>query len=219
MIHPLPPSHLPRHLPGKKKIRSNSFAARLTTEQRDELFDALAGGLSQPEAALKVRDWTMANHAARRNGAQPVRAIDPPDASTIGKWYRATVLERRCAAARAVDEAARLHCPPDYEEQTRRALGLARLLAILEGLRPSDIALLEKIEIARDKLALDREKLTRYAYHQRVDSLIARANLLLARSRRGEESPELQREITLVLEEIDRLKQGGGQDHAPPESP
>lgn len=192
----------------KKKIYSNSFASRLTAEQRDELFAALKDGLSYSEAAAKIRHWMKTNDEAGLNGARPGREIQLTQATTIAKWYHTTAIEHRYAAAQEVDRVARAQCPPDYEEQTRRALGQARLLAILEGLRPADIALLERNEIAREKLALDREKLARYAHLQRIDLLIDQAKFLLARSQAGEKSADLQRQIDLTLEEIERLKHG-----------
>lgn len=189
----------------KKTIRSNSFAARLTPAQRDELFEAITAGLSYHDAAKKIRDWITANDAAGRNGPRPVRPLKLSEATTIGKWYHATATERRHALVAEVAKVAQAHCPADYEAQGRRALGQARYLATLEGLSVADIVMLERSELARDKLALEREKL---AYQQRRDLVAEKTRLLLARTRGGEKGAELQRQIDLVLAEIERIQAG-----------
>lgn len=192
----------------KKKIPSNSFAARLTPEQRDQLFEELANGLSYVEATVKVRRWMEENAAAGLACCRPGRAITLTEATPIWKWYQAIAAERRYATAKQVALVAQANCPDDYDEQARRALGQAKFLATLEGLRVSDIASLEKNEIAREKLALEREKLADNLRHQRRDLLIERARLLLERARGGEESEDLQEQIDLALEEIQKMKRG-----------
>jgi len=60
------------------KLRSDSFAARLTPAQRDELFIALAGGLGLPEAAAKVSEWTKAEWGGRRTTPSTVWELAYP---------------------------------------------------------------------------------------------------------------------------------------------
>ena len=71
-----------------------------------------------------------------------------------------------------------------------------------------DLAFLEKNEIAREKIKLDREKLNRDTRLQRRDLALDRAKLLLERARGGEKSEDLQQQIDLALEEIQRMKNG-----------
>ncbi|MBS0630965.1 MAG: hypothetical protein JSS11_03560 [Verrucomicrobia bacterium] len=190
----------------KTKIRSNSFAAQLTAAQRDELFDALHGGLSYTEAAVRIHHWMTSNRLAARPGARPRREIALSEPTTIAKWYKSAVTLRRYAAAEAAACAARLHCPPDYEAQTRRALDQARYLAAHERLSIAEIATLEKIDIARDQLALAREKAAWDAYEQHVDVVINRARHLAQRAQAGGKSAALDREIAHALAEIEQLR-------------
>lgn len=204
-----------------RKIRSNSFSARLTAGQRDELFAALAGGLAYADAAIKVYEWIKENDAAlaadpksrpglfplsRRKGRRAVSKFPPR--SSIQAWYQATAAEHRYEAAKQVAIVAQAQCPADYDDQARRALGQARFLATLEGLRVSEIAVLEKNEIARQKLALEREKVAGSTRDQRRELVLDRARLLLERARGGEESEDLQHQIDLALEEIRKMKYG-----------
>ncbi len=178
-----------------KKIYSNSFAARLTAAQREELFTALAGGLGYAEAAVKVRDWMRENEAARPAGSRVRREIKLSAPITIGKWYQAVAVERRYEVAKAAALVTQASCPADYDEQARRALGQARFLATLEGLRVSEIVALEKNEIARAKLAFD-------AHRKECNHLLNRATLLLKRKQGGEESEDLQHQIDLAIEKM-----------------
>lgn len=192
----------------KRKLHSNSFAARLTAGQRDELFAALAGGLSYTDAVGKVHEWLKANAAADLNGGRRRREIKPPCRSSIGGWYQATAVQQRYEVAKQVALAAQAHCPADYDEQARRALGQAKFLATLEGLRVSDIATLERNEIAREKLALEREKLDLNAHKQYCEDLFNRSLALVRRAEGGEKSGDLRLQIKLALEEIEKMKRG-----------
>lgn len=208
-----------------KKYRKDSFAARLTPEQRDELFAAIADGLSYTKAAIKAYEWIMENAAALATDPASRPGLSPdsfsprvlaqyggvlrvPPRMSIHTWYHTTVAEQRYAAAKQVAVVAQACCPEDYDAQTRRTLGQAKFLATLEGLRVSDIATLEKNEIAREKLALEREKLERDVRHQRRELVIDRARVLLERARGGEKGADLQHQIDLALEEIRKMKYG-----------
>jgi hypothetical protein len=129
------------------KLRSDSFAARLTASQRDDLFIALAGGLGLPEAASKVAEWTKAEWGGRR-----------PSTQAISAWYQGAKVERRFAAAKESALIAQANCPADYDLQARTALGHAKFLATLEELTPKDIAVLQKNELIERKLDLDQQK-------------------------------------------------------------
>ncbi|MBS0632022.1 MAG: hypothetical protein JSS11_08925 [Verrucomicrobia bacterium] len=191
-----------------RKIRSNSFAARLTPAQRDELFTALAGGLAYREAGEKIRLWVKENVAAglvRSRGTREYKLSEP---MPIARWYHATAAERRYEVAKEAALVAQAHCPADYDEQARRALGQAKFLATLEGLRISDIAILEKNDIAREKLALEREKLEMNKREKRCEELREESRGFLQRARAGEKGGNLQHMIDLALEEIEKMQRG-----------
>ena len=175
-----------------RKLRKDSFAARLSDAQKDELFGALAGGLGYSEAAAKVRTWT-----GRTASSQ-----------AISTWFQGAKVERRFAAAKESALVAQANCPADYDEQARRALGQAKFLAVLEDLSAMDIAFLEKNELAREKLALEKQKLAQDQRLTRRDLALDRAKLLLERARGGEKGEDLQKQIDLALDEIERMKKG-----------
>ncbi len=178
------------------KLRSDSFAARLTPAQRDELFVALAGGLSLTEAASKVGEWTKSEGWRK------------PSTQAISAWFQGAKVERRFMAAKEAALVTEANCPADYDEKARRALGQAKFLAVLEDLSPMDLAFLERNDIAKQKLDLDRQKLAQDVRVTRRDLALDRARILLERSRGGERGEGLQKEIDLALDEINRLKHG-----------
>lgn len=179
------------------RIYSHSFAARLTTEQLDELFDSLSAGLKYDDAAALVRGWMQANRAHLPAGARPGPEITLTSSSPIGKWFKATKAARRYQRAREAALAAHKKDPG-----ARHALEQARYTAVMEGLRPTEIAAFERTELARQKLKLEQEKLD---YHRSRDAALAKAQALLERAQEGE---DLQQEIDLMLEEIKRMKYG-----------
>ncbi len=130
------------------KLRSDSFAARLTPAQRDELFAALAGGLALTEAAKKVLEWTKVEWGGK-----------PPSTQAISAWLAGATVERRFAAAKEAALITQANCPADYDAQARQALGQAKFLATLEELSPKEVALLDRNELLRQKLDLQREQL------------------------------------------------------------
>jgi len=174
------------------KLRSDSFAARLTAAQREDLFALLAGGKSLAEAARWVRDA----------GARA------PSQQALSAWYAGARIERRYSAAKESALVAQANCPADYTEAARRALGQARFLATLEDLAPKEIAVLEKNDLTREKIELDRQKLAQDQRVTRRDLALDRAKLLLERAKGGERSEDLQQQIDMALEEIERLKTG-----------
>ena len=174
------------------KLRSDSFAARLTAAQREELFALLAGGKSLAEGAQWVRG----------------KGAKQPSQQALSAWYAGARIERRYAAAKESALVAQANCPADYTEAARRALGQARFLATLEALSPKEIAVLEHNELTREKLELDRQRLAQDSRVARRDLALDRAKLLLERVRGGETGAGLQSQIDLALEEIQRLKTG-----------
>ena len=179
------------------KLRSDSFAARLTPAQRDELFQLLASGKSLAQAAAQVHEWTKKEWGGR-----------PPSTQAISAWFAGARVERRMAAAKEAALVAQASAPADYDEQARRALGQAKFMATLEGLDAMEIALLERNEIARQKLELDKRKLDMDRRLARRDLALDRAKLLLERARGGDRGEDLQQQIDLALDEIEKMKHG-----------
>jgi len=142
-----------------KKIRSNSFSARLTAAQRDELFEALAGGLAFREAGGKIRDWIKANDEAGLNGEGPHPELALADHSVVCRWYQGVRTERRYETAREIATVVEQQDLGSLAEQGQRALAHARWLAALEGLKVTEIVALERSQLARERIELEREKL------------------------------------------------------------
>lgn len=159
-----------------KKIRSNSFAARLTAAQRDELFEALAEGLALGAAAEKVRDWIKANDEAGLNGPGPQPELALADHSVVGRWYRGVRAERRYAEARERAAVAEEQDMGDIALEGRRALMHARWLATHDDLTVTQIVALERSQVLRERLELDRAKLA-----ERQRRYISLANYLAER--------------------------------------
>lgn len=180
-----------------QKLRKDSFAARLTPAQREELFVFLAGGGGLADAAKKVLEWTKAEWGGKA-----------PSTQAISAWFAGARIERRHAAAKEAMFVGMANCPADVDEQTRKAIGQAKYLAVLEDLTPMDLAFLEKNEIAKQKLELDRIKVTNDVRVQKRDLVIERAKLLLQRAKGGEKSTDLQQQIDLALDEIEKMKHG-----------
>lgn len=178
------------------KLRADSFAARLSAAQKEELFADLAGGKSLVDCAEKAHAWTKAEGWKR------------PSTSAISAWFQGEKVSRRYAAAKEAALVAQANCPADYDEQSRRALGQAKFLAVLEDLSPMDLAFLEKNQIAREKLELEKRKLDLDIRIQRRNLALDRNRLLLERVKGGERSQDLQQQIDLALDEIEKMKKG-----------
>lgn len=181
----------------KQKLRKDSFAARLTPAQREELFVKLVGGMGLDDAARQVHEWTKAEWGGKA-----------PSTTAVSAWFVGAKVERRHVAAKEAMLVAQANCPADYTDQARRALGQAKYLAVLEDLSPMDLAFLEKNDIAWAKIELDRKKLAQDQRVTRRDLALDRARILLERARGGEKSEDLQQQIALALEEIHKLKHG-----------
>lgn len=180
-----------------KKLRKDSFAARLTPAQRDELFLFLAGGGGLADAARKVHEWTRAEWGGKAPSTQAVSA-----------WFAGARVERRHAAARESMYVGMANCPADMDQQTRLAIGQATYLATLEDLEPRDVVAFAKLELDKSKLELDRIKVSNDSRVARRDLVIERMRSILERARGGEKSTNLQEQIDLALEEINKLKHG-----------
>lgn len=179
------------------KLRSDSFAARLSDEQKDELFVDLAGGKSLRDAARQVHEWTKAEWGGR-----------PPSTQAISAWQASELVRRRMLAARESALVAQATAPADLDEQARKAIGQAKFMTVLQGIKPADIAMFERNDLARTKLELDKKKLEQDGRVQKRDLALAQAKLLLERARGGERSEDLQQQIDLALDEIERMKRG-----------
>lgn len=178
---------------------SHSFAARLTEDQLDQLFNAMANGIKYADAADMARGWMKANAAAMPPGTPAGRMPAIPGGSAVGKWFKNQQAARRYLRKR---DAARARAAGTTE--TRHALEQARAAAVMEGLKPTEIAAFERTELAREKLELEREKL---AYQRGRDALIEEARVLLERATH-DNGAELQQQIDLMLEGIRRMKYG-----------
>ncbi len=157
----------------------------------------LADGKSYTVAAAQVHEWTKKEWGGR-----------PPSTSAISAWFSGARIERRFAAAKETALVAQANCPADYDEQARKQLGHAKFLATLEDLSPKDVAVLERNELVRQKLELDKRRLDLDQRVQQRDLALARAKLLLERARGGERGEDLQAQIDLALDEIERMKKG-----------
>lgn len=178
---------------------SHSFAARLTEAQLDQLFNAMANGIKYADAADMARGWMKANAAAMPPGTPAGRMPAIPGGSAVGKWFKNQQAARRYLRNR---DAARARAAGTTE--TRHALEQARAAAVMEGLKPTEIAAFERNELTREKLQLEREKL---AYQRGRDAVIEEARVLLERATH-DKSAELKQQIKLALEEIERMKRG-----------
>lgn len=179
------------------KLRKDSFAARLTQAQRDELFEKLAGGMGLKEAAAQVHAWTKAEWGGK-----------PPSTQAVSAWLTGQVVERKMESAKVAALVAEASAPANLDERSRRALGQAKFMAVLQGISPADIALLERNEIALQKLGLETRKLELDQRVQKRDLALLRSKLLLERARGGERSEDLQQQINLALDEIEKMKHG-----------
>lgn len=157
----------------------------------------LAEGKGLATAAAQVFEWTRKEWGGK-----------PPSTQAVSSWFAGATVERRMSAAKEAALVAQATAPADYDEQARRALGQAKFMAVLQGLEPMDIALLEKNEIARQKLELEKRKLDQDRRLQRMQLALDRSRLLLERARGGERGEDLQQQIDLALDEIEKMKHG-----------
>lgn len=192
----------------KKKIYSNSFAARLTAAQRDELFDALAGGLGLRAASERVRDWMSANAEAGLIDERAEGEMKVTQGAVISRWYRRVVAERRYERARELAGVGLAEAPEDYDDQTTRALGHARYLATLEGIGVSEIAALERNALAREKFAFEQRKFDIAGRERRCQAVLTQAQALVAEVREQGRGERFQQLIDIALEEIEKMKRG-----------
>jgi hypothetical protein len=128
-----------------RKLRSNSFAARLSEAQRDELMEALwTSRWSLDEAAGKVAEWT----------GQTVSR------SALSRYFHQRQIAWRMERARKAGEAAEAAAPKDLDERARAAVGYQKMVSVLGGeLAPKDIAAFERNELARRKQELEERRL------------------------------------------------------------
>lgn len=174
------------------KLRADSFAARLSPAQRDELFVALCGGLAHDAAAARVHGWTKTR----------------PSTQAVSAWYRGEERRRRHLAANEAMLVSMANCPADYDAKARQALGHARYLATLEDLAPRDVAALLKADLDAQRLELDKQKLALDNRVTRLSLRIERDRLIFERLKGGEKSADLQQQIDLALDEIEKMKHG-----------
>jgi hypothetical protein len=181
----------------EKKLREDSFAAKLSTPQRDELFHDLAGGLGLVAAAQKSHEWTKAEWGGR-----------PPSRTSVSDWFEGERVRRKYEAAKMAAVVTEANCPADYDAAARRALGQAKFATVLSDLSPMEVAALERNDIAKAKNALLERKVETDVRVARANLTLERARLALTRVKGGERSEDLQTQIDLALEEIEKLKHG-----------
>mgnify|MGYP006273515525 CR=1 FL=1 len=128
-----------------RKLRSNSFAARLDEAQRDELMEALwTSRWSLEEASERVAQWTGA----------------PVSRSAVSRYFHQRQIAWRMKRARKAGEAAEAAAPEDLDERARAAVGYQKMVSVLGGeLAPKDIAAFERNELARRKQELEERRL------------------------------------------------------------
>lgn len=194
------------------KINSRSFVTGLTAGQREELFFALHDGLSYAQAREKIHGWYQENAGTLRAGFPVVTAVRRPSITAIGEWYRAAVTLQRYVRASEPAAGPAEGDAPDYDEEMRRALGQARVLATKQDLSVSALTALDRNELARERLALERERLALDTRHQRCAAMLDRAEELLKNAPTRENTRKahanFQLQVDLMLEEIERMKFG-----------
>lgn len=128
-----------------RKLRADSFAARLNEDQRDELMHGLwTSALSYADAAVLVSEY----------GAGPVSE------SALRKWFHTHQLAWRMQRAKLAGIEAEKNAPADLDERARAAIGYQKMVAMLGGeLAPKDIVAFERNELARRKQELDERRL------------------------------------------------------------
>ncbi len=193
-------------------LRKDSFASRLTVEQREELFNALTDGMSYSEATEKITAWSVPERTSR------------PTETAVYKWYKRMKREKwtreqmiaegevgtlssfapggasEDAAPRAAEGAARGAAEDaEMEEKARRGLLRARYYCVSEGLEPREVAAFERNEIWRQRLELDERK---HEHAMLVDDMAKRLEAI------EEQVAEMQENLDEMLEEVgaDRAK-------------
>lgn len=166
------------------KLRSDSFAAKLSPEQRDELYVALCGGVAYAAATSQVKAWS---------GRKPSEAA-------LSTWFTRERITRTVALAREAGLVASAAAPADYTAQERAALGRARFLTLLKDLEPEQIAKLDRNDLHRQRLAiesrrleLDQMKVERLVL-ERFDDLVAARESAISRGLKGEDAVEAVRQ-------------------------
>lgn len=127
-----------------KRVKADSWAARLDPEQREELM------ADYHESRLSCMD--AAARASQLAGRQVTAAM-------FSSWYHTQRGAWLAERARLAAEAAAESVPGDLDARTALALRQARFAAAVEQLSAKEIALLEATEIKRQQLELDRQRL------------------------------------------------------------
>lgn len=166
------------------KLRPDSFAAKLSPAQRDELYVALCGGVAHAAAASQVKVWTG----------------KAPSESALSSWFTRERITRTVALAREAGLVASAAAPADYTSQERAALGRARFLMTLKDLEPEQLAKLDRNDLHREKLAIERERLKLESIKidrlifERFDDLVAARDAAISKGLKGEEAVEAVRQ-------------------------
>lgn len=126
------------------KVRADSLWAKLDEEQRHQLMSGLVhGSLSLADAAKLCSGWLQ-----KRVPEQRVSA-------TFQRHCHAWKLPVAKQAALELEEVA----PADLDAKTRRALGQRKFSIVMEDLDATGLAALERNELMKQKLELDRQRL------------------------------------------------------------
>ncbi len=179
------------------KMRRDSFARRLTAEQREELFTSMAGGMPTKEAAKKVKEWS--------NPARP----SAPSKTAVDKWFKRERVTRGIKMAAQAAVAAEANCPEDMDEKTIRLIGQKKFEMVVDGVEPLELASFERNEIAKLRLELDERKFEYAAWIAERNVILDRTRLILLRVRNGDKGEDVQKMVDLLLLQIDQMKNGG----------
>ncbi|MBN2069113.1 MAG: hypothetical protein JW739_05700 [Opitutales bacterium] len=127
-----------------KRVKADSWAARLTLDQRDELMrDYHISAISVEEAAEKASNYSD-------------RTVSK---GAFSNWYHTQRMAWMAEQARIKTELAAKEAPDDLDECKSLAIRQAAFAAAAEDLSAKDIAMLERNDIARRKLELEKRRL------------------------------------------------------------
>jgi len=127
-----------------KRVKADSWAARLSPEQREDLFvDFHESRLSCEEAAER---------ASQLSGRRVTTGM-------LSNWYRGQRAAWVLAQAGSAAERAALEAPEDLDDRATLAVRQATFAAVMEALTPEQLAAFERNQLSREKLELQREQL------------------------------------------------------------
>lgn len=127
-----------------KRVKADSWAARLDVEEREELLVLYHDSqLSLEQACALASEWSGRDVSKGQ----------------FSNWYHSQRAAWMAVRAKVAAEKAARAAPNDLDEAASLAIRQARFAAAMEELSAPEIAALERNEIARQKLELQREQL------------------------------------------------------------